>query len=97
MRGLVQTRSFLGAAPETGIKETILERAVGLDFSYLDGSLDPPQWVNEWPPASTDETGPKAPPHETRVPSAVKMTIFMLGEISPKPKSFTTVINIPAS
>lgn len=115
--GLVQTRLFLDTASTTAVKETVLERVVGLEFSYLDGSTDPPQWVNEWPPASPDEEGAPLEPKESaettqeavsdipvaatqedsiRVPDAVKITIYVPGEVSPKPKSFTTVINIPA-
>jgi len=37
-----------------------------------------------------------APENVNRVPGAVKITIYVPGEISPKPKSFTTVTNIPA-
>jgi len=58
--GLVQTRSPLGAA-ETGLKETILKKAIGLDFSYLDDSVNPPQWVPEWPPARAAANNPPAP------------------------------------
>jgi prepilin-type N-terminal cleavage/methylation domain-containing protein len=102
-KGLVQTRSFLATDSTTVIKETILERIVGLDFSYLDDSVDPPRWENEWPPPVTEDGA--APQSEEvavkiegaiRVPAAVKMTIFVPGEISPKPRSFTTVVNIPA-
>ena len=103
-RGLVQTRSFPEAAPESGIKETIFERVVGLDFSYLDNSLDPPQWVSEWPPTSgtsselddSGEAGQRAEPQSTRLPEAVKITIFVPGEISPRPKTFATVVNVPS-
>jgi prepilin-type N-terminal cleavage/methylation domain-containing protein len=87
-RGLVQRRTFLGTGSTTIIEETILERVVGLDFNYLDESVDPPQWINEWPPPAAGSV--------SRVPGAVKITIYVPGEISPKPKSFTTVINIPA-
>jgi len=59
--GLVQTRSALGATAETGLKETILKRAIGLDFSYLDDSVNPPQWVPEWPPAGAAANNPPVP------------------------------------
>jgi hypothetical protein len=114
--GLVQTRLFLDTASTTAVEETILERVVGLNFSYLDGSTDPPKWVNEWPPAPLDEENVPVKPKESagaeevvpgistvtaredtvRVPDAVKISILVPGEVSPKPKSFTTVINIPA-
>ncbi len=115
--GLVQTRLFLDTASTTAVKEIILERIVGLDFSYLDGSTDPPRWVNEWPPASREEERVDSEAKELvgtmsetasdrattaaqeqgiRVPDAVKITIFVPGEVSPEPKSFTTVVNIPA-
>ncbi|UCD58689.1 MAG: hypothetical protein JSV16_06160, partial [Candidatus Hydrogenedentota bacterium] len=84
-------------------------------FEYLDDSVDPPEWVEEWPPTSTGEVtaGPDpgvpkpaetarppslepAAPGSVRPPRAVKITVFMLGEISPRPTSFTTVVNVPS-
>jgi hypothetical protein len=59
--GLVQTRSALGAPAETGLKETVLKKAIGLDFSYLDDSVNPPQWVPEWPPAGAAANNPPTP------------------------------------
>ncbi|MBI5115814.1 type II secretion system protein [Candidatus Poribacteria bacterium] len=50
--GLVQMRSALDADPEAGTRESLHHQAVGLDFSYLDNSKNPPEWVQEWPPAS---------------------------------------------
>lgn len=90
---LVQTRSSLGAAAEAGVKETLLPGAMGLDFSYLDGSSDPPEWVQEWPPLPAQEA---TVPDSVRLPKAVKVTVFMLGAISPRPTSFTTVVNVPS-
>lgn len=85
---LIEKRSFIGAAENAGIEETIAEKVVGLDFRYLDDSLVPAEWTDEWPVSPEEET--------SRVPSAVKITILVLGEISPEPRSFTTVVNIPA-
>lgn len=43
------------------------------------------------------ETGAGAgAPQSTRLPKAVKITIIVLGDISPKPTSFTTVVNVPS-
>jgi prepilin-type N-terminal cleavage/methylation domain-containing protein len=88
LRGLVEKRSFFGAVAEAGIEESMPGQIVGLDFRYLDDSLKPAQWVEVWPPSPEEQTD--------RVPAAVKITIFSLGEVSPEPKSFTTVANIPA-
>jgi len=114
---LVQTRASLGAEAEAGTGETLLTRAIGLDFSYLDESVEPAEWVQEWPSASTGTSLPpgwaeevveavlegqapvsgKAPaPKPVHLPRAVKITIFMPGEISRQPTSFTTVVNIPS-
>lgn len=90
---LVQIRSSLGAAAEAGVKKTLLPRAVGLDFSYLDDSSDPPEWVQEWPPLPAQEAASTDP---ARLPKAVKVTVFTLGAISPQPTSFTTVVNVPS-
>jgi prepilin-type N-terminal cleavage/methylation domain-containing protein len=87
LRGLVEKRSFIGAVKESGAEETIPGNIVGLDFRYLDDSLEPAEWVEEWPSAAGEAN---------LVPAAVKITIFALGEISPKPKSFTTVVNVPS-
>ena len=87
-RGLVEKRSFIGAVAEAGIEENMAGNIVGIDFRYLDDSLKPAQWVEIWPPLSAEQVD--------RVPAAVKITILSLGEISPEPKSFTTVVNIPA-
>jgi prepilin-type N-terminal cleavage/methylation domain-containing protein len=94
---LVQTRSFLGASADTGIKESILQNAVGLDLWYLDDTADPPEWVNYWPPV-VEETPASDTEQHTReiLPGAVKITVFMLGDISRQPTSFTTVVNIPS-
>lgn len=89
LRGLVEKRSFAGAAPDTGAEETIAGRIVGLDFRYLDDSVSPQVWAEQWPPASNNKK-------KKILPAAVKITIFMLGEISPQPKSFTTIVNIPS-
>lgn len=91
---LVQTRSSLGAAAEAGVTETLLPGAVGLDFSYLDGSSDPPEWVQEWPPLPAQAVATST--DSVRLPKAVKVTVFMLGAISPQPTSFTTVVNVPS-
>lgn len=88
LRGLVERRSFIGAAADAGIEEAMTGKIVGLNFRYLDDSLEPAEWVEEWPPSSSEKT--------VRVPAAVKITIFTLGAISPKPRSFTTVVNIPS-
>jgi len=109
--GLVETRSFLGATAEAGITGTILETAAGLDFKYLDDSVTPSQWLDEWPPESPGGTAVQAGPGETsrqessgteaappvRLPKAVKITVFILGEISRRPASFTTTVNIPST
>ena len=96
-RGLVERRSFLGAAPGTGIEETIAGRIIGLDFRYLDDSTEPSRWVETWPPASPQEVEAAQVAMQTAgLPAAVKITIFILGGISPQPKSFTTVVNIPS-
>jgi prepilin-type N-terminal cleavage/methylation domain-containing protein len=87
-------RSSLGAAAEAGVTETLLPGAVGLDFSYLDGSSDPPEWVQEWPPLPAQEAATST--DSVRLPKAVKVTVFMLGAISPQPTSFTTVVNVPS-
>jgi prepilin-type N-terminal cleavage/methylation domain-containing protein len=89
LRGLVEKRSFIGAKGEAGVEKTVTGKIVGLDFRYLDDSVDPAQWVEQWPPLN-DTAG------SGRVPAAIKTTIFVLGEISPEPKSFTTITNIPA-
>jgi prepilin-type N-terminal cleavage/methylation domain-containing protein len=90
--GLIQTRSFIGAESGTGVRKTILERAVGLDLRYLDDRQEPAQWVEEWPPASLDSSSGQ----DALLPAAVKITVFMFGEVSPQPTSFTTVVNLPA-
>lgn len=96
-RGLVERRSFLGAAPGAGIEETIAGRIIGLDFRYLDDSTEPSRWVETWPPASPQEVDAAQVAMQTAgLPAAVKITIFILGGISPQPKSFTTVVNIPS-
>jgi prepilin-type N-terminal cleavage/methylation domain-containing protein len=103
--GLVQTRSFLGASAEAGITGTVLETAAGLDFKYLDDSVTPSQWLDEWPPASGEPNAagtvrPSASgasdAQSIRLPKAVKITVFTLGEISRRPTSFTTTVNIPS-
>lgn len=91
---LVQIRSSLGSAVEVGVKETLLPGAVGLDFSYLDDSSDPPKWVQEWPPLPAQEGATSS--ESVLLPKAVKVTVFMLGAISPQPTSFTTVVNVPS-
>jgi type II secretory pathway pseudopilin PulG len=100
-RGLVQTRSFLGTDARRVMQETVLERVVGLDFAYLDDSIEPPRWVGVWPPASSQSAASSdataaTPQDGMRVPGAVRITILVPGEISPKPRSFTTIVNIPA-
>lgn len=94
---LMGMRSFLDAPADKGIKEPLLGRVVGLDFRYLDDSTDPPQWIGQWPPESAEEIVPGAESSRPgRVPQAVEITIFMLGEISPQPTSFSTVVNVPS-
>jgi prepilin-type N-terminal cleavage/methylation domain-containing protein len=87
LRGLIEERSFVGAVEGAGMEETVPGSIVGLDFRYLDDSTEPAEWVDEWPSAAGDSNV---------VPAAVRITIFVLGEISPEPKSFTTVVNVPA-
>jgi len=96
LRGLVEHRSFAGAAPDTGVEETVLDRIVGLDFRYLDDSVSPQVWAQQWPPEAEGEAEGKAEGKTARFPAAVKVTIFVLGDISPRPKSFTTIVNIPS-
>lgn len=86
--GLVQIRSALGSE-DTGVRETLLKSAVGLDFSYLDGSVEPWQWVQQWP---ASQQGAEL----TRPPKAVKITVFMLKQMAREPKSFTTIVNVPS-
>jgi prepilin-type N-terminal cleavage/methylation domain-containing protein len=94
---LMGMRSFLDAPADKGIKETVLGRVVGLDFRYLDDSTDPPQWISQWPPESANEIASDAKAtRPDRVPQAVEITIFMLGEISARPKSFSIVVNVPS-
>ena len=104
--GLVQTRSFLGASSEAGITRTILQTAAGLDFKYLDDSVTPSQWRDEWPPASDGPNAVGTVPQSAsgaidtqpvRLPKAVKITVFTMGEISRRPMSFTTTVNIPST
>ncbi len=96
LRGLVEHRSFAGAAPDTGVEETVLDRIVGLDFRYLDDSVSPQVWAQQWPPEAEGEAEGEAKRKTARFPAAVKVTIFVLGDISPQPKSFTTIVNIPS-
>jgi len=88
LRGLVEKRSFAGALAGAGAEETIKGRIVGLNFRYLSDAAGSENWEEQWPPSSSDEAG--------GVPAAVEITIFVLGDISPEPKSFTTVVNIPS-
>lgn len=93
--GLVQTRSALGAPAEAGLKETVLKRAIGLDFSYLDDSVTPPQWVSEWPPPGAGQSASASPaPQSARVPQAVKVTVYMVGAALKEPITFTTVVDV---
>jgi prepilin-type N-terminal cleavage/methylation domain-containing protein len=92
LRGLVEKRSFIGAKDEAGVEKTVTGKIVGLDFRYLDDSVDPARWVEQWPPSASSNDAASS----GRVPAAVKTTIFVLGEVSPEPKSFTTITNIPA-
>ena len=87
LRGLVEKRSFIGAVEGSGVEETIPGNIVGLDFRYLDDSLEPAEWVEQWPSAAGGAN---------LAPAAVRITIFAMGEISPEPKSFTTVVNVPS-
>jgi prepilin-type N-terminal cleavage/methylation domain-containing protein len=87
LRGLVEKRSFMGAVEGSGAEETLYGRIVGLDFRYLDDSIEPAEWVEEWPPAGEEKN---------LVPAAVKITVFAMGEISPEPKSFTTIVSVPS-
>jgi prepilin-type N-terminal cleavage/methylation domain-containing protein len=96
LRGLVEHRSFAGAAPGTGMEETVLDRIVGLDFRYLDDSVSPQVWAQQWPPEAEGEAAGEAERKIARFPAAVKVTIFVLGDISPRPTSFTTIVNIPS-
>ena len=88
LRGLVEKRTFIGAIEAAGAEETVWDRIVGLDFRYLNESVGPAEWVEEWPPPSAIKAD--------AVPAAVRITIFVLGDISPEPRSFTTVVNIPS-
>jgi len=88
LKGLVEHRLFVGAGSETGIHETVAGRIMGLDFRYLDDSVEPAAWTEEWPPTSEKKAD--------SLPAAVRITIFVLGDISPRPKSFTTIVNIPS-
>jgi hypothetical protein len=92
----VEHRSFAGAAPGTGVEETVLDRIVGLDFRYLDDSVSPQVWAQQWPPEAEGEAEGEAERKIARFPAAVKVTIFVLGDISPQPKSFATIVNIPS-
>lgn len=97
-KGLVRIRAALGAANDAGAKESILDEVIGLDFKYLDDSAASPEWVQEWPPPDFDRGGgPESPESaHTRLPRAVRITIFVLGDSSGRPSPFTTVVNIPS-
>ena len=88
LRGLVEKRTFIGAIEAAGTEEIVWDRIVGLDFRYLNESAEPAEWVEEWPPPSAIKAD--------AVPAAVRITIFVLGDISPEPRTFTTVVNIPS-
>ncbi|MBI4829982.1 MAG: type II secretion system protein [Candidatus Lindowbacteria bacterium] len=114
--GLVETRSLLSAPAEAGVRESLSHQAVGLDFSYLDGSKNPPEWVQQWPPDSATQAAAPIPapaatpgaaavgqpplqetvPQPVNLPSAVKITVFILGGVSPQPTSFFTIVNVPS-
>ncbi len=91
LRGLVEKRSFIGAVEGAGTEESVWKSVVGLDFRYLDDSAEPAEWIEEWPPPSRGEAVRAA-----RAPAAVRITIFALGVISPEPRTFTTVVNVPS-
>lgn len=88
-RGLVQDRSFFGADAAAGTTEMLLDRVIGLDLTYLNDSQDSPEWVSEWPPESVDQERPA-------LPKAIKITLYVAGEISLRPTPFTTVVNVPS-
>lgn len=85
---LVQIRSsFAGDSEAEGVRETLLEGVIGFDVSYLDGSVEPMQWVTQWPPDT----------HATSRPKAVKVTVLMLQDLALAPTAFSTVVNLPTS
>jgi prepilin-type N-terminal cleavage/methylation domain-containing protein len=91
LRGLVEKRSFIGSVEDAGAEETVWDRVVGLDFRYLDDSAEPAEWIEEWPPPS-----PGKDARAIRTPAAVRITIFAMGVVSPEPRTFTTVVNVPS-
>jgi prepilin-type N-terminal cleavage/methylation domain-containing protein len=106
LRGLVQTRSPIGAPAEAGIRESLLREAIGFDVRYLDDSQVPPEWVQQWPPeksvAEAAASSPSAKAEEPAVvsdplPAAVEVTIYVVGKISRQPTPFRMVVNLPAA
>lgn len=105
LRGLVQTRSPIGAPPEAGVRQSLLREAIGFDVRYLDDSLDPPEWVQQWPPqksaqagiSSTDVAKEKGGGVSDPLPAAVEVTVYVVGKISRQPTPFRMVVNLPAA
>jgi prepilin-type N-terminal cleavage/methylation domain-containing protein len=105
LRGLVQTRSPIGAPAEAGIRQSLLREAIGFDVRYLDDSHDPPEWVQQWPPeksAQADTPSPRGAAEGSAVisdplPTAVEVTIYVMGKISRQPTPFRMVVNLPAA
>lgn len=88
--GLVQIRSALNAESEAGARESLHHQAVGLDFSYLDSSKNPPEWVQEWPPVSA--ASPATPP----TPAVVTPAVAGEGQASP-PEAVQQPVNLPGA
>lgn len=104
LHGLIQTRAPAGAPPGSGLRESLLEEAIGLDLKYLDTSQDPPAWVQEWPPeketltmTSEPQAPAQAPSAQYLLPAAVEVTIYVLGKVSVQPIPFRMIVNIPAA
>ncbi len=89
---LVQIRSSIaGDDVEGGVRETLIEGIIGFDISYLDGSVEPEQWVTQWPPVSEPATS------QPDRPKAVRMTVLLLQDLALAPTAFSTVVNVPTS
>ncbi len=104
LRGLIQTRSALGAPPEMGIRETLFPDAVALQFRYLDPAQNPPEWVSEWPfpaapgiPSAVTAEEPAKAYSAASLPAAVEITVFALREGSAQPIPFRAVVNLPSA
>ncbi|RJP20533.1 MAG: prepilin-type N-terminal cleavage/methylation domain-containing protein [Candidatus Abyssobacteria bacterium SURF_5] len=97
-RGLLQTRSPIGAPPESGLCESLLSDAVGLDVKYLDSSQNPPEWVQEWPPENKPATpGEEGTTASASLPAALEITVYILRGISAQPTPFRISVNVPAA